>query len=190
MSSDSDSVATDASNALPLSQRETVEKSCLLHQGIIKGFLRGILGREELVEEAFQRTVLKAIQSADSVNVAKIRGWLFRIALNEARQIIRSTRTRKQHESNLLDDLPKEPGSRENSEAERRVEDAESVRIVREAIQLLSPEYQVVLTRRLFGETPFVVIAEELGVPIGTVLTWMRRGLEKLRDNPRIRELL
>ena len=39
-----------------------------------------------------------------------------------------------------------------------------------------------VLLMRIEGDLPFREIAEELGVPLGTALTWMRTATLRLRE--------
>lgn len=188
MPSDSDSLVPDAITDLSPSQREMVENSCIQNQAVIKSFLRGILRREELVEEAFQRTVLKAIQAVDSVALKNVRGWLFRIALNEARQILRQSRRQEVWAGEVRESAAMY--NREQRPAEQGLLNSEAADTVRKAIQDLSPEAQEVLFKRLFEEKSFADIAAELNAPLGSVLTWMRRGLMKLREDSRIRELL
>ena len=185
---DSDSLVPDAITGLSPSQRETVENTCIQNQADLKAFLRGILRHEETVEEAFQRTVLKAIQAVDSVALKNVRGWLFRIALNEARQILRQSRRQEDwagevEESGIIYGRNERP-------AEQGLLNIEAADTVRKAIQDLSPESREVLIKRLFEEKSFAEIAAELNAPLGSVLTWMRRGLMKLREDSRIRELL
>lgn len=185
---DSDSLVPDAISGLPPSQREMVENSCVQNQADIKSFLRGILRREELVEEVFQRTVLKAIQAVDSVALKNVRGWLFRIALNEARQVLRQSRRQAVWGGEV-----QEAGviyGRKDRPAEQGLLNVEAADTVRNVIRDLSPESREVLVKRLFEEKSFAEIAAELNAPMGSVLTWMRRGLMKLREDSRIRELL
>ena len=62
-----------------------------------------------------------------------------------------------------------------------RVARREDVEAVREALGALSEDQLRVVRARVFEEKTFAQIAGETGLPIGTVLTRMRRALEKLR---------
>jgi RNA polymerase sigma-70 factor (ECF subfamily) len=53
---------------------------------------------------------------------------------------------------------------------------------VRQALGQLSEAQQLVLRLRIYEEMTFAEIAAQTGKPLGTVLTHMRRGLEKLRQ--------
>ena len=56
----------------------------------------------------------------------------------------------------------------------------ESIREVRERIEDLPAEQQVVVRKRIYEDKTFKVISEEVGAPLGTVLTRMRAALAKL----------
>ena len=58
----------------------------------------------------------------------------------------------------------------------------EAVEKIREALGDLSPEEQRVVRMRVYEEKTFAGIAQELGLPLGTVLTRMRRALQRLKD--------
>lgn len=106
------------------------------------------------------------------------RGWLFRVAWNEA-MLVRRVKTRHQ---NLLQkavwnrDLNQPEPSAPNSGL---VQD-ETVEAVRKAINDLPEEQRTVVRSRIYEDKTFAVIAEELGVPLGTVLTRMRLAMQKL----------
>ena len=51
---------------------------------------------------------------------------------------------------------------------------------VRQAIAALPQEQRDVVQRRIYEEQTFAIIAAELSVPLGTVLSRMRLGLKKL----------
>lgn len=106
------------------------------------------------------------------------RGWLFRVGWNEA-MLVRRVKTRHQ---NLLQkavwnrDLDRpEPAAPHSG----LVQD-ETVEAVRKAIDELPEEQQIVVRSRIYEEKTFAVIAEELGLPLGTVLTRMRLAMQKL----------
>jgi RNA polymerase sigma-70 factor (ECF subfamily) len=106
------------------------------------------------------------------------RGWLFRVAWNEA-MLVRRVKTRHQ---NLLQkavwnrDLDQPEPSAPHSGL---VQD-ETVEAVRKAINELPEEQRTVVRSRIYEDKTFAVIAEELGVPLGTVLTRMRLAMQKL----------
>ncbi|NOJ99693.1 RNA polymerase subunit sigma, partial [Corallococcus coralloides] len=52
---------------------------------------------------------------------------------------------------------------------------------VRRALELLAPEQAQVLRRSFFDEQPHARIAEELGIPLGTVKSRVRLAVRHLR---------
>ena len=58
---------------------------------------------------------------------------------------------------------------------------AETVAAVRRALEQLPAEQSKVVWARMYEDKTFAQIAEESGLPLGTVLTRMRLALEKLR---------
>lgn len=106
------------------------------------------------------------------------RGWLFRVGWNEA-MVVRRVKTRHQ---NLLQ---KAVWNRDLDRPEPTAPHAglvqdETVEAVRKAISELPEEQRTVVRSRIYKDKTFAVIAEELGLPLGTVLTRMRLAMQKL----------
>jgi DNA-directed RNA polymerase specialized sigma24 family protein len=80
------------SDDFPENPRTAVEAACLYMQKDLQLFLLGILRSQHLADDAWQRTVVLALQSSHSARPQTLRGWLFQIALNEARKILRENR--------------------------------------------------------------------------------------------------
>jgi len=158
----------------------------------LTAFLLGILRDRHLAEDARQRTVMKALEASGSVRIPTIRGWLFRIALNEARAMLREGR-RTDHPREFLAeaDHSQSYGHRnQESDNEDPLVQEELRRVLRESLELLPEEQREVIRRRVYLEMTFAEIAIEMKVPLGTVLTWMRRGVLRLREDRRLRELM
>ena len=126
--------------------------------------------------EALQSTFSKAIEHGDTVRKETVKGWLYRVALNEALELRRRNNTYAKTLQKLQDwqshrgeETPDEHASRE-----------EASHAVREAMKLLSPEQRSVVQLRIYEDKTFATIAEELNIPLGTVLTRMRTALKHL----------
>lgn len=109
---------------------------------------------EDIVQDAFIRAYRSLSQFRGS---ARFSSWLYRIVVNEAVRVMRSTR-------------------RQRDEAELDVEcvsthgiDAESVLAVRECLSRIPEKLRVVLALRGIDELDYSEIAEILGIPTGTV---------------------
>ena len=139
-------------------------------------FLVRFLGDRAAAEDTFQEAFLQVHQSAATFDLSRrFRPWLFTIAANKGRDLLRS---RSRHPASPLDaspdgfdgegqyidllqaaiGLPDEPAQRE-----------ELKRMVQRTIQDLSPNLREVLLLGYFHEFPYKQIAEMLKIPVGTV---------------------
>jgi RNA polymerase sigma-70 factor (ECF subfamily) len=168
--------------------RALVERGCVDWQTDLKLFLLGVLKDRHAVEDAYQRTVLRALAAAETARKETLRGWMFRIALNEARQLSRDQR-RRQSLVREAGPAAREPTGSSGRTAGEGLIRRELIDQVRIALQRLPPRYQEIVRRRIYQEQTFAEIAAELGLPLGTVLTWMRRALISLQDDPAVRSL-
>lgn len=194
MEQNAENSSADIPSASPFntSQRSEVESACVHLENDLTAFLLGILHNRHLAEDARQRTVIKAIEAAGSARLPTIRGWLFRIALNEARAILREGRRAAQRMAFLAetDDL-RSYGPKNQEPFDHDPLICEEVLVVlRESLGQLPEEQREVIRRRVYLEMPFAEIAAEMNVPLGTVLTWMRRGVMKLREDHRLRKMM
>jgi RNA polymerase sigma-70 factor (ECF subfamily) len=144
-----------------------------------------VLGNREDARDAAQETFAKCWRARESVpDIQNLRAWIFRVALNTARDMQRSGWA-KRSKPLLAEDvfLP----ARETSPTEK-LEDEEEVARLRIAILALRPEEREVFLLRLNGDLTYEQIAELREVPVGTVKTQMRAALMKLRKvlNPNL----
>lgn len=168
--------------------RRLVEQACVEFERDLRAFLLGVLRDSHLADDALQKTVIKAIQASDSVNPETVRGWLFRIALNEARELKRGiSRQGRLHKA--VWESVSDADRREDKDAPFFVATEEEKQAVRQAMNRLSEDFREVVTRRVEKGQTFAVIAEEMGRPLGTVLTWMRRALLELAEMQELRNL-
>lgn len=156
-------------------------------EGDLRAFLFGILRDTHEAEDAFQRTVLKAIEASATVNPDTLKGWLFKIALNEARSAKRSESLARAK----IEDWKKQFGRADNTvdpglDFVLSTEQQESIEA---AVKRLPENQREVVERRIQKGQKFADIATEMNRPIGTILTWMRRALNSLREMQEIRSL-
>ncbi|MFP6770343.1 MAG: RNA polymerase sigma factor [Planctomycetaceae bacterium] len=146
------------------------------HAGPLRSFLLGVVRNAELAEEILQITFTRAMEAGHTAREGTQKGWLFRVAYNEAMLL---GRKRQLHERSLrkiaLRPLP------ESETPEQRAGLVESAERVRDVLEQLSPEQQAVVRKRIYEDKTFAEIAEELQVPLGTVLTRMRTSLGRLQ---------
>ena len=180
------------SQQTPEVMRSMVEGSCVQWEADLKGFLLGVLKNRDLAEDAFQKTVVRAIESAQTARPTTLRGWLFRIALNEARQLLRQQKRETKHrekfaEQSVSGQLDRQSSSDAQWMRELGVVNEEAVQAIQRSLVRLSTEQQEVIRRRIYVGQTFAEIAEQMQQPLGTVLTWMRRGLLRLKEDSQLR---
>ena len=130
--------------------------------------LMAITGSQEEAEDAVQEAFVKAIRQGRRFDsVAKPEAWLRTVAIN-------SQRTRWHRGSVLRRLLPRVPGPA------RPVEPTPERRAVTEALSRLRPEWRTVVVLHHLADQPVAAIAEDLGIPIGTVKSRLARAREQL----------
>lgn len=146
------------------------------HSHELRVFLRGVLRDTDLAADVLQMTFVKVLEAGHTANRATFKGWLFKVALNEALGL-----KRKRQRDDQLKYQPVWETRDGEMTAEEQAIRAESVETLRRVIQTLPDEQRQILELRLTAELmTFADIAEELRLPLGTVLTRMRLAIKKL----------
>ncbi len=165
--------------AQPQQAAARLEEAFARYQGELLGMLYYLVGNGEDARDTLQETFVKCWRHRDSVaEVENLRAWIFRIALNAARDA-RSTAWRRrrrpldQGEAALV---VNDPGP--ETHAARR----EQLALIRRALRQLRPEEQEVFLLRQNGQMTYGQIAQAIQIPLGTVKTRMRLALSKLRE--------
>ncbi len=142
----------------------------------LQRFLLGLLRDHQLAADVFQATFVKLAERGHKTREASRKGWLFRVAYNEAMLVRRRQ---------AIDEaaLRRTAWDRESvgQSADAKLVRAETIHLVRQAIGELPAEQQQVVRMRIYENKTFAVIAAELGIPLGTALGRMRTALIKLR---------
>ncbi len=165
-------------------RRRLIEESCLRWEADLRAFLRGVLRDGHLVDDCFQRLVVQALRKYETVDPERIRGWLFQIALNEARLIRRVERRTRDVVSSLGEIVEEAEVSYSTSPLDASLVAQELKDAVKRSLALLPEDLRTVVMMRLYEGRSFASISDSLALPIGTVLTRMRRAIQKLRDDP------
>ncbi len=143
------------------------------------GVAMRLLRRRALAEEAVHDTFLQVWRKADSFDPARgdARSWLYAILRNRALNILRGeTRT------DLVEDF--EPmgltSQEENAEAVMlRLSETGSLK---RCLERLEPSRRQAITLAYIHGLSHGELAGRLGVPLGTVKSWIRRSLASLRE--------
>lgn len=165
-------LATDDTDKIP---PQMVAEWYIRYGDSIYAFLLGMLRSPEQAREALQSTFARAIENRHRIREETARGWLFRTAYHEACLLKRKERTDARH-------LQRAAWERDREAAAEDFEPRwDEVELIREAVRKLPPEQQVVIEKRFYTGQTFQQIADELGLPLGTVLTRCRIALRDLR---------
>lgn len=142
----------------------------------LQRFLLGLLRDHHLAGDVFQATFVKLAEHGHKTRAESRKGWLFRVAYNEAMLVRRRQ---------AIDDVARRRAAWDRQSvgqsADAALVRAETVGLVRRAIQELPAEQQQVVRMRIYEDKTFAAIAEELDIPLGTALGRMRTALIKLR---------
>jgi RNA polymerase sigma-70 factor (ECF subfamily) len=137
-----------------------------------------ILGNPEDAQDVAQEAFLRCWRSQEGLPaVQNLRAWIFRVALNAAKDLQRSAWRRRARPLTSTAGLEE---AAENSPADS-LEEKERLERLRTAVRELRPEEQAVFLLRQNGDLTYEEIAELRRSPVGTVKTQMRAALQKLR---------
>ena len=155
------------------------EVAWLEHCDALRGFLQGVLRDEHAAADCLQQTFSKLVESGGPPVAGNLRGWLFRVALNFARQLQRRQSVERRGLEKVA--IMRQLADCAKPEAGEELIRRERLDQAREAVRRLSIDQQAVLRMRIEEGLKFAEIADRLGLPLGTVLTRMRRALETVR---------
>ena len=157
---------------------ETVRELYEVHSRELLAFLVGVLRDGHAAEEVAQATFGRLLEAGHEARVETIKGWLFKVGFHEAMAF----RRRQALQGRMLQKYtarrdPPPANQTSHDELVRR----EDVAKLKELLAELPPDQQHVVRQRMYEDKTFAVIAQELNVPLGTVLTRMRLAMEKLQ---------
>lgn len=129
-------------------------------------------GDETLADDMVQETLFKALRHADRFEPGtNLRAWLMRILHNNVMSLYRHKQVAK--EGPYPDGFDPE----EESPADAEVSDE-----VKRALSDLPEDYRKVFLMAALEDSPYQVIADKLGIPVGTVMSRLWRARKALRE--------
>lgn len=146
----------------------------------LQAFLRGVLRDVDLVADALQTTYIKVVEKGETAERKTFKGWLFKVALNEARGLIRKRQQEEKFRTHSVWTKLSQQNEFDETGEESLIR-RESIEALRRFIEQLPLEQQQVLKLRMADELTFAEIAKALNLPLGTVLTRMRLAIQKLK---------
>lgn len=151
--------------------------------GLIWSLARRRMASREDAEDVVQEVFIDLWRSADRFDPLVAEEITFVAMIARRRVIDRVRRRARLPQTASIDgidavELPDPPG---DASVERRLELGEEARIADEHLGQLKPEEQRVLRLSIYDDLSHSAIATCTGLPLGTVKSHIRRGLDSLR---------
>ena len=146
-------------------------------------FLVRFTGSEHLAEDLIQEVFVKLYKSASTFDPGRrFRPWLYQIAANTARDMLRSASRNSRRISfqnsddeaeTTLDQLvPGVAGSPDEAMIERETSEK-----VKETLMQMQDQLREILILAYYNQLPYKDIADSLGIPLGTVKSRLHKAV-------------
>ena len=181
--SESSGVSPDAALIERLLQRDVraFEELYDRHSRIVYGLVLRILQQASTAEEVVQDTFLQLWRNPRHYDGARgpFLPWLLTLARNRALDQLRLKSERQRRREEQSEQLPA-TGSRPDFEG--NLDDQRRAARVLELMSALKPQQRRAIELAYFEGLSHSEIAARLGEPLGTVKSWIRNGLLKLKE--------
>lgn len=143
------------------------------------GVAMRILGDRQDAEDVVQDVFVTIWQKADAFQPGRASGeaWLVAITRNRAIDRLRQRGRRPAAPESLLASHP-DPDAR----ADRGAEATDAARSVARALSHLDPRHAAVIGAAWLDGLSYEELSAREGVPVGTIKTWVFRGLRRMRE--------
>lgn len=154
------------------------------YEAVVHHIIKKMVHNREELEDLTQETFIKAFQSLASFKAEyAFSTWLYRIATNNCIDYIRRKKLQtlsidRQIESEESDYSIELPDT--SYTPDRQLIEAQKRKLIEQAIASLPPKYREVIRLRHMEEKDYQEIADELGIPLGTVKAHIFRARELL----------
>jgi len=150
------------------------------HSALLYSAALRIVARSADAEEVLQEAWLQAWNRAESYDPGRgvVVAWLLTLVRSRAIDRLRTRASRKRVEQAIADD----PQARAVEEPPATVAHRQLNERITAALAALAPQQRQVLELAYFGGLSQSEIASRLGAPLGTVKSWARQGLMRLRE--------
>ena len=141
-----------------------------------------MLENEKEAEEALQDTFVKLWNKADSYDAGKSRPFTWSVTIMRRTCIDRLRKNKRRPVSTTLEDAPASQWAIPET-VRKTTEHNDRAHRVSVAMQAIPPHQKRALELALFSGLTHREIAENLKQPLGTVKSWLRRGLFQLSSS-------
>jgi RNA polymerase sigma-70 factor (ECF subfamily) len=157
-----------------------------LHKRAVFGLCVRLLRDQEEARDAAQETFVRAYGAVGTYDAGQpFAPWLLRIARNHCLDQLRRrlpARARVELDADPEDGAPADLADPAAERGDDALERAQTSRALSEAVAALPPNYREVVHLFHVEQLSYKEIAATLGVPMGTVMTWLHRARSRLRQ--------
>ena len=148
------------------------------------GFALRVLHKEELAEEAVQDAFVAIWHAADGYrpHLAAPLTWMATIVRNKALDVRRRAQAAGEADALHVDADAADLVADTDAGPHERAALSRDARALADCMDTLAGRQRQAIGMAYLHDLSHTDIAGRLGLPIGTVKTWIRRGLDRLRD--------
>jgi RNA polymerase sigma-70 factor (ECF subfamily) len=157
------------------------------HKQSVHGLCFRLLGAGEEARDAAQEAFVRAYTGIRDFDPRQpFAAWVLRIARNHCIDLLRRRRPMLALAEGRSEDGPETGVAPELPDhfavsGEQRVQEEEAQRDLERAVAALPPRYREVIALFHIQHRSYAEIAQALGVPMGTVMTWLHRARKELK---------
>ncbi|WP_419700849.1 RNA polymerase sigma factor [Mucilaginibacter sp. NFX135] len=172
---------TEEQLVLSLRNHEKIAIEALydMYSASLFGVISRIVVDTAIAEDVLQETFVKIWHSFSSYNTEKGRlfTWMVNIARNLAIDKIRSKDFKNQHKNQEIENTVNAIDEQNSTVYKPELMG------IKDLVETLRPEQKSIIDLVYFKGYTHVEAADELGVPLGTIKTRLRMGIQQLRKN-------
>lgn len=161
--------------------REEIRRAYLEHAADVRLFLVGVVRDPHLADDLLQGVFARLLERSLQVRRETLRGWLFQVAWNEVQLYRRREGVRVRYERS--DRVVRSEAADGTESPLKELVDRESVERLKKGIDLLPDEQRIIVEARMREGKTLAAIAEELGLPLGTVAGRLQAALKRLKES-------
>src|SRR5271157_906209 len=158
------------------------EQAVLPHMDAAYNLARWLVRNPQDAEDIVQESYLRAYKFWSGFQGGDSRAWLLKIVRNTSYTFLDKNRPAAQSEEFDEKIHSAAPAAPATPDAEASVIRTVESRMLREALEELPLNFREILVLRELEELSYKQISEMLEVPIGTVMSSLARGRERLRE--------
>jgi RNA polymerase sigma-70 factor (ECF subfamily) len=162
-------------NGCKAGEAESFEKLIDLYARRCYGYFYRLTGKREASDELLSELFVRLVEKISSYKGGSFGSWLFKIASNIFHDYLRG----KQQEKKVLEAGKKQV---KGKPTEAKESEKEQIDKLQTHLEQMDADTRELIMLRFYSELSFKEIAQMRGMPIGTVLSKVHRGLKKLRD--------